>query len=129
DLVVEAWFDAACASEDPVKHQIQAVTKRPADAYDLSQLGAKVPRMPLYGLPMTCIEHGSVLDAKGRVDLLRLLTMITDKLRESAARRVAQGRSVIVYGGALHNDLDPRWPLDELSYAHALAKHTSVLEI
>jgi hypothetical protein len=129
DLVVEAWFDASCASEDPVGNQIRAVTNRPTSATDLTELGSKVPRMPMHGLPMTCIEHGSVLDPKGRVDFYRLLAMVTDKLRESTARLVAQGRSVIVYGGALHNDLYPRWPLDELSYAHALAKQASVLEI
>ena len=29
---------------------------------------------------------------------------------------------MIVYGGALHNDLYPRWPLEELSYARDLAR-------
>ena len=38
---------------------------------------------------------------------------------------------IAVYGGALHNDLYPRWPLDELSYAKPLAGELggSVLEI
>jgi hypothetical protein len=126
DLVVESWFDSSCASDDPVKTQIQAVTNRPSGAVDLTQIANK---MPMHGLPMTCIEHSSVLDPKGRVDFWRLLAMVTDKLRETAERLVAQGRSVIVYGGALHNDLYPRWPLDELSYAQGLAKQTSVLEI
>ncbi len=126
DLVVEAWFDASCANDDTVQAQIQAVTNRPAEAADLTQLTAK---MPLHGLPTTCIEHSSVLDAKGRVDFFRLLVMVTDKLRESTERLIAKGHSVIVYGGALHNDLYPRFALDELSYAHAIAKKTSVLEI
>jgi hypothetical protein len=129
DLVVEAWFDASCASEDPVNRQINAVTNRPTGATDLTQIANRAPRMPMHGLPMTCIEHSSVLDPKGRVDFFRLLVMVTDKLRETTASLLAKGRSVIVYGGALHNDLYPRWSLDELSYAHALAKQTSVLEI
>lgn len=127
DLVVEAWFDASCAGEDAVQSQIQAVTNRPPAAADLSDLAAA--KMPLHGLPMTCIEHSSVLDPKGRVDFFRLLVMVTDKLRERTEQLVARGRSVIVYGGALHNDLYPRWALDELSYAHALAKQTTVLEL
>lgn len=129
DLVVEAWFDASCSPNDSVQSQIQAVTKRPASATDLTQLGATTAKMPMHGLPMTCIEHSSMLDAKGRVDFYRLLLMVTDKLRESTEALVKQGHSVIVYGGALHNDLYPRWALEELSYAAKLAKQTSVLEI
>jgi hypothetical protein len=129
DLVVEAWFDASCASEDSVQAQIQAVTNRPPAAADLSGLAATNSKMPMHGLPMTCIEHSSVLDPKGRVDFFRLLVMVTDKLRERTEKLVAQGHSVIVYGGALHNDLYPRWALDELSYAHPLAKQTTVLEL
>lgn len=128
DLVVEAWFDASCAS-DTVQAQIQAVTNRPPAAADLSTLAATTSKMPMHGLPMTCIEHSSVLDPKGRVDFYRLLVMVTDKLRERTEHLVRDGRSVIVYGGAIHNDLYPRWALDELSYAHELAKQTSVLEV
>ncbi len=128
DLVVEAWFDASC-SNDTVQAQIQAVTNRPAGAADLTQLAASTAKMPMHGLPMTCIEHSSMLDPKGRVDFFRLLVMVTDKLRESTERLTKQGHSVIVYGGALHNDLYPRWALEDLSYAQALAKQTTVLEI
>lgn len=127
DLVVEAWFDPSCAPGDPVQTQIQAVTSRPPSATDLRPLGATA--MPMHGLPMTCIEHSSMLDPKGRVDFFRLLLMVTDKLRESTERLLARGHSVIVYGGALHNDLYPRWALEELSYAQPLAKKTTVLEI
>jgi hypothetical protein len=129
DLVVEAWFDSTCAANDTVQAQIQAVTQRPAAAADLTQLAGTHARMPMHGLPMTCIEHSSVLDPKGRVDFFRLLVMVTDKLRERTDVLVKQGHSVIVYGGALHNDLYPRYGLDELSYALPLAKQTSVLEI
>jgi hypothetical protein len=72
-LVVEAWFDASCASRgDPVQTQIQAATNRPPSQHaDLSQLAAAArERMQMHGLPMTCIEHSSVLDPKGRVDFL-----------------------------------------------------------
>lgn len=129
DLVVEAWFDPSCSANDTVQAQIQAVTKRPASATDLTQLGATTAKMPMHGLPMTCIEHSSMLDAKGRVDFFRLLVMVTDKLRENTTLLVKQGHSVIVYGGALHNDLYPRWGLEELSYATSLAKQASVVEI
>lgn len=129
DLVVEAWFDASCAPNDAVQTQIQAVTNRPAAAADLTALAATTAKLPMHGLPMTCIEHSSMLDPKGRVDFFRLLVMVTDKLRESTEALLKQGHSVIVYGGALHNDLYPRWALEDLSYAHVLAKQASVVEI
>jgi hypothetical protein len=129
-LVVEAWFDASCVGGgDPVQQQIQAVTNRgPTQASQLSGLISNT-QLPTRGLPMTCIEHSSMLDPKGRVDFLRLLALITEKLRESTLALVHQGRDVVVYGGALHNDLYPRWPLDDLAYADAVARETSVLEL
>ena len=38
---------------------------------------------------------------------------------------------MIVYGGALHNDLYPQWPFERLSYAQPLARELGggVLEI
>ncbi len=86
-----------------------------------------------HALPMTCIEHDSVRDARGGVDFLLLLEVITDKLH-TVTRQLLEAdadRAVIVYGGALHNDLYPRWPLATLSYAEPLARELGghVLEI
>ncbi|HEU0036582.1 MAG TPA: hypothetical protein VFQ53_38480 [Kofleriaceae bacterium] len=131
-LVVEAWFDPSCVrGADPVQTQIQAATSRPpSQQSDLAGLVMRAGQgMQLHGLPMTCIEHGSVLDAKGRVDFWRLLALVTEKLHDTTEALVAQGRDVIVYGGALHNDLYPRWPLEELSYARSLATEVPVLEL
>ncbi|MEO8704054.1 MAG: hypothetical protein ABI867_28645 [Kofleriaceae bacterium] len=125
-LVVEAWFDASCAA-DPVQQQIQAATNRAAT--EASELVGLVDTMPTRGLPMTCIEHSAMLDPRGRVDFLRLLSLITEKLRETTLALVHQGRDVVVYGGALHNDLYPRWPLEDLAYADAVAHETSLLEL
>jgi hypothetical protein len=74
-----------------------------------------------------------MLDANGGVNFLLLLEMITDKLHVVTRALVAADpdHAVIVYGGALHNDLYPRWPLEELSYARPLAAELGggVLEI
>jgi len=132
-LVIEAWFDASCVSgPDPIQAQIQAVTSRPPSTEsDLARLVAITNqlRMQTHALPVTCIEHSSMLDPRGRVDFFRLLLMVTDKLYDATRRLVREGRDVIVYGGALHNDLYPRWPLDDLSYAHTLAREVDVLEL
>jgi hypothetical protein len=124
-LVVEAWLDDSCRSRDSdaIQMQVLRVTNRPpAQTTDLQALVAASRGLAIetQGLPMTCIEHSSMLDGRGRVDFLRLLLLITEKLGTSARAILAGGRDVIVYGGALHNDLYPMWPLEDLSYAKQL---------
>jgi hypothetical protein len=75
-----------------------------------------------------------VLDARHHIDFLLLLQVIADKLHDTAAAFAAADpeHAVIVYGGALHNDLYPRWLLGDFSYAVPLARELgpgSVLEI
>jgi hypothetical protein len=126
-LVLETWSDASCTSADPVQVQVQAVTRRPESGIDPVGLVGRNHRT--YGLAMTCIEHSSMLDARGRVDFVRLLALVSEKLLEAARELLADGSDVIVYGGALHNDLYPPWPLDDLAYGHTLAHEVSVLEL
>lgn len=134
-LIVEAWLDDTCRSQDAdaIQMQVLKVTNRAlTQASDLQVLlAATRGRIQTHGLPMTCIEHSSVLDSLGRVDFLRLLLLVTEKLGDTTRALVAQGRDVIVYGGALHNDLYPNWPLEDLSYAKALETQLGggVLEI
>jgi hypothetical protein len=135
-LIVEAWLDDTCRTSDTdaIQMQVYKVTNRAAaQVTDLQALLAASKQMQIqtHGLPMTCIEHASVLDGDGRVDFLRLLLLVTEKLNATARAMVAQGRDVIVYGGALHNDLYPTWPLDDLSYAKPLDEQLGggVLEI
>jgi hypothetical protein len=136
-LVVEAWLDANCDSSKQLAHDVAAATGRPASTQmEMLRLVDRGRRTGIttHALPMTCIEHDAMLDANGGVNFLLLLEMITDKLYVVTRRLVAADpdHAVIVYGGALHNDLYPRWPLDELSYAKPLAKELgggTVLEI
>jgi hypothetical protein len=133
-LVVEAWLDASCWSDTAA--QVAAATQR-ADSVKMDVMrlvnASRQRGLLAHTLPMTCIEYDAVVDASGRVDFLLLLQLITDKLADTTRRILAadHGTSVIVYGGALHNDLYPRWPLDELSYAKPLAEELGghVLEI
>lgn len=125
-LVIETWLDADCdGAGRKVKRQVQDATGRPpSTTTELEALVMKghKQRLETHGLPMTCIEHGSLLDPTGHVDFLRLLELVTEKLGATARALVGTDRAVIVYGGALHNDLYPRWPLADLSYAQGLAK-------
>jgi hypothetical protein len=139
-LVVEAWLDASCWSPANANKAVLAGTQRPAgtsmEVMRLVQRGQQM-HMQTHTLPMTCIEYDAMVDASGRIDFLLLLELVTDKLTETTRALLARpaanasDNSVIVYGGALHNDLYPRWPLEELSYARTLAAELGgkVLEI
>ena len=134
-LVVESWFDG-CRGDggERVAAQVAAAIHRPASTgAELQRLAAAAVqrRLVTHTLPMTCIEQSAMLDPRGKVDFLRLLETITYKLEETARRLVDEGRDVIIYGGALHNDLYPRHPFEELSYARGLARELGdgVLEL
>lgn len=133
-LVVEAWLDPGCQDTDELQTQVaQAMGHSPTTTDDIAALmdrGAKL-RIKTHGLPMSCIDHQTVFDDYGRVDFLRLLLLVTDKLGSMTRAVMAGGHRVIVYGGALHNDLYPRWPLEQLSYAQPLAQELGggVLEL
>lgn len=131
-LVVEAWLDASCWGK--TREQVVAATQRSeATQMEVMRLMQRGQRLHLqtHTLPLTCIEYDSVIDASGHLDILLLLEMITDKLAETTRRLLAKDRAVIVYGGALHNDLYPRWPLESLSYAKSMSEQLGgkVLEI
>lgn len=136
-LVIETWIDDGCLPSRKVKDEVQQETGRPpSTATDIEALVMKSAKKKLvtHGLAMTCIEHGSLLDAMGRVDFLRLLELVTEKLgttTKELAEHPDDDRAVIVYGGAVHNDLYPRWQLETLSYAHELDEelHGGVVEI
>jgi hypothetical protein len=131
-LVVEAWLDASCWGK--TQEQVMAATQRTqVTQMEVMRLIDRSKRLHLktHTLPMTCIEYDAVVDASGHVDFLLLLELVTDKLADTTRSLLASDRAVIVYGGALHNDLYPRWPLDSLSYAKPLADQLGgrVLEI
>jgi hypothetical protein len=131
-LVVEAWLDASCWGT--TREQLVAATQRSETTQmEVLRLMQRSQRLHLqtHTLPMTCIEYDAVIDASGHIDFLLLLELITDKLAETTRRLLANDRAVIVYGGALHNDLYPRWPLESLTYARPLAHELGgrVLEI
>jgi hypothetical protein len=131
-LVVEAWLDASCWGN--TREQVVAATQRSETTQmEVMRLINRGQRLHLktHTLPITCIEYDAVIDASGHVDFLLLLELITEKLADTTRSLVAADRAVIVYGGALHNDLYPRWPLDSLSYAKSLSHDLGgkVLEI
>jgi hypothetical protein len=124
DLVVESWLDLGCedAAAASVPTQLEQATGRQvADATALATALAR-GEVAAHGLSITCIEQSALVDRGGQLDFLLLLEVVTGKLLDATRAVLARGGGVIVYGGALHNDLYPEWPLDELSYAEPLAR-------
>lgn len=133
-LVLEAWLEEGCSFDgEKVGAQVVAELGRTLASYrDLERLLVYARRLDVetHGLSMSCLEHGAMLDPRGRVDFFRLLETIAMKLHERARQLAAEGKAIIVYGGALHNDLYPMPPLATLSYARELADELGgVLEI
>jgi hypothetical protein len=131
-LVIETWAGERCASL--VERDLAATTRRPSSTQmEILQLRHRAStRLDTHLLPWTCLEREAMLDAHRKVNYLLLLELITVKLRETIdACRASSPGPIIVYGGALHNDLYPRWPLEELSYARPLADELGggVLEV
>ena len=121
-LVVETWLDSACA---------RLPTRTDLEVAHMMATGIK-DGLVAHTLPFTCIEQDAVITTRGHTDFLLLLELITDKLAATTRALLVSDpdQAVIVYGGALHNDLYPRWPLEELSYARPLAQEgVRVLEI
>jgi hypothetical protein len=132
DLIVETWItEGRCGKrEKSVVSKVEQDTQRPASTEDevvtlleRAKAGGVAPHI----LVLSCIEYVWMSDGKGGVDYLRLLQTITAKLREAieaalAARRSARDRAVVVYGGALHNDLHPRRELREFSFAPEVSR-------
>jgi hypothetical protein len=134
-LLIESWIDDGTWSA-PVSALAQQVTldlDRPQHAALAPATAAPLSTMTLHLLQMTAIEQDGLFDARGQVDFLRLLTTVTDKLGSTALRLVQQHPhdGVVIYGGALHNDLYPAWPLESLSYAPSLQQQLAggVVEI
>lgn len=133
DLVLEFWARDACgAKSEAVNQNVQQVTARPAstgnEVIDLLT-STKERGIANHVLPLGCDDYDSILDPAGEVDYEKLLVLVTRKLGEQSSRVLAAraetpagpGRDLlVVYGGALHNDLDPIEGTADLSYAPAL---------
>lgn len=128
DLVLETWrLDGRCgATETAVATQVEADTKRPevvkSDLEVLVEASVAGNVRP-HDLVLTCTEYRSLLGKDAAVDYGALLRLLTVKLEDYAVRGVeASDAMVVLYGGAVHNDLYPRAELADYSYGVKAAK-------
>ena len=136
DLVVETWVtDGACGkAEAATVGDVARTTERPAATED--EIVALLARAKASGarphiLKVGCAEYRPARRGPGGggarqpVDFERMLALIEGKLEAQvtavlAARPAADAaKLIVVYGGALHNDLHPDPVLAPFSYGRA----------
>jgi hypothetical protein len=131
DLVVETWVtEGKCGkTEKAVMKDVQKTTERPVQTEDevVTLLKrAKAAGVKPHILSVSCKEYEAIYQGK-QVDYDALLRMTSDKL-EAGVREVlgkpgtASPRAVVVYGGALHNDLAPAEGLSAYAFGESLSK-------
>jgi hypothetical protein len=126
DVVVETWIaDGRCGKpESHVVSEVETSTERPPETENeiVTLLRrAKAAGLLPHILRLSCQDYRKVTSKNGVLDFAKMLRLTRRRLAEEASRALDAGASadkkpvVVVYGGALHNDLHPK-PADK-SYA------------
>ncbi len=123
DLVVETWIPKNCGEmEEKAIAQVEEVSERPQETENetirLIRAAEKAGVQP-HILDVKCEEYESLFDENGEMDFLRMLELVGRLLKETgqnilskrAAEPLPSRPRVLLYGGAIHNDLhfDPMW--------------------
>ena len=120
DLVVETWVaDGRCGKqENKVVEEVQTTTERPPETENeivtllkRAQASGVAPHI----LIMSCKDYAQVTTKNGDTDFAKMLALTRERLQGEVSRWLRApkssgskgARTVVVYGGALHNDLYP----------------------
>lgn len=135
DVVVETWtVDPSCQKGAAGTKKIESNMKRPAETK--SEIGslfgvAKERAITAHVMRLTCADLSSFA-GDDKLDAEKLLTLVTrelDRVTRSAVRYRDEHNEarplILVYGGALHNDLYPFESTKEWSYAPAVDAATA----
>ena len=128
DLILETWrLDGTCgAQEEQVATTVQTETKRPeqtkSDLVVLAETALALDVRP-HDLAITCDEYATLLRPDGSVIYDTLLKLLTTKLGDFAEMGFATpDASLVIYGGAVHNDLVPKPEYAAWSYGPRAAE-------
>ncbi|HZS36502.1 MAG TPA: hypothetical protein VFF06_06740 [Polyangia bacterium] len=132
DLIVETWVtEGNCGKQEKeVVAQVEETTQRPetteSEVVTLMKRAKAINIQP-HILKLTCGGYQALLDDKGEVDYVKLLQTVTDLLRDKimetlVARAAAPDKTILVYGGAIHNDVYPRRELAAFTFAPKIQK-------
>jgi hypothetical protein len=127
DLVLETWIpDKTCGGQaEQATAAVEHATARPASTK--SEIATLVDRARAAGIQphamhLGCDDWKKVAPPNQDIDYEAMLGIITRELggiatQAAAARAQAPRHLIVVYGGALHNDLYPDAGVEDWSYA------------
>jgi hypothetical protein len=129
-LIVETWVSrGSCGeTERQVTKDVARTTERPVQTEnEIVRLLRRAKELGVapHVLDVDCHEYQSLVTTGGGVDYDRLLTLTGQHLGRAIEQALALPRPagrplVLVYGGALHNDLAPPPELASYSFAPAI---------
>lgn len=132
DLVLETWrVDGACgAPAAEVTEKVEAETERPpqtkSDLVVLIEAAVATGVRP-HDLAFSCPEYQSMHDPAGDVRFGELLRLLTEKLQAFAVlASETPNATMVLYGGAVHNDLFPTAALATYAYGPEVRKRAGV---
>jgi hypothetical protein len=130
DLVLETWVtEGKCgAVETTAVAKVDETIQRPEATED--ELITLLKRSKAAGvqphiLTLSCKEYTAIQPKDGEIDYVKLLGVVTRHLEigiDLALTTAPPSKAVIVYGGALHNDVFPQKELAQFSFAKAVSK-------
>jgi len=130
DLVLETWVTEGKCGETETKAvaKVEESIKRPETTED--ELVTLLKRAKSAGvqphiLTLSCAEYQDIQPKDGEIDYVKLLGVVTAQLKngiDAALDKAPKRKTVVVYGGALHNDLFPKKELAQFSFAKAVKK-------
>lgn len=125
DLVIETWrLDGRCgAQEAEVAEKVETETQRPPETKSelvlLVEAAAAAGVRP-HDLALSCDEYAKLQGPGGEVVYGELLRLLGGKLGEFATKGLeTPDATVVLYGGAVHNDVYPREALAPYGYGAA----------
>ncbi len=133
-LIVETWVSRGnCGEvEKQVTKDVARTTERPAETEnEIVRLLRRAKELGVapHVLDVDCHEYQSLVSSGGAVDYDRLLAMTGQHLGRAIQQALALPRAeerplVLVYGGALHNDLAPNGELAKYSFGPSIDQLT-----
>lgn len=133
DLVLELWVaDGRCGKvEKRVAERQHTITAPQAASNqgEFVELGRRAQALGIrpQALVPTCEQYDSIA-AAGTEDIetmLRMIKAVTQRDIEGLLAQRAPERMLVAYGGALHNDLEPRAGFEDFSFGPELSRATS----
>lgn len=133
DLVIEIWTaNGSCGKVEQKVQKQQAEVTAPQAATNQNEfleLGhrAKALAIQPHALVPSCEQYHKIAGA-GAADIEEMLRMIRDVTQrdvEQLLQKRAPDRLIVAYGGAMHNDLQPREGRQDFSFGPQLAQATS----